>query len=372
VTITTGHVQLVDLKRQYASLKSEILEAVEAVLEDMNLFLGKNVTALEQEFAAFCGVKEAVGVGSGTEALYLALKAAGIGPGDEVITVSHTFIATANAVAATGATPVFVDIDPRTMTMDGSLVEAAVTSRTRALLPVHLYGRLADMDTLAAIAREYDLFLLEDACQAHGAEREGRRAGSFGGAGAFSFYYSKNLGAYGEAGMVTTDDAELAERVRLLRNHGSRVRYEHLVTGSNSRLDELQAAVLRVKLRRLEEWNRRRRELAAAYNRQLAGIEGLELPPLPEDGEHVFHLYAVRTPLRDSLQRALEAGGVSTGIHYPVPVHLQAAYAGLGYAPGLLPHTEAAAREVLSLPLFPELELEEVERVCAAVRDYFA
>jgi dTDP-4-amino-4,6-dideoxygalactose transaminase len=366
-------IPLVNLKRQHESLKDELLTALSSVVDSTNFFLGPNVSNLESEFAAYCGTSWAVGLGSGTDALFLSLKAADIGPGDEVITVSHTFAATAGAITMAGATPVFIDVDPKTYTMeDPSLIEAAITPRTRAIIPVHLYGQPAPMVEIMQVAERHGLFVLEDACQAHGAELDGERAGTLGHAAAFSFYCSKNLGAYGEAGMATTNDAALAERLRMLRNHGSEVRYEHILQGTNSRLDEMQAAILRVKLPHLEEWNERRRSLADAYTRALAGINGITLPEVRPGALPVWHLYVLRTQARDALLETLKQSGIGAGIHYPIPVHLQPAFSKYGHGEGSLPHTEAVAREIISLPLFPELTFQEVSYICGVIATFSA
>ena len=363
-------IEFVDLKRQYQPLRGEIMPRIEQVLNGMNLFLGENVYRLEEEFASYCGTRHAVGVGSGTDALHLALRAVGVGPGDEVITVSHTFFATAEAIVLAGGRPVFVDIDPETYTMDPSLIEGAITPRTKAIVPVHLYGHPVDMDPVISISRKYGLSVVEDACQAHGAEYKGAKAGSLGDAAAFSFYYSKNLGAYGEGGMVVTKDREIATRVQMLRNHGAKERYQHDLLGMNARLDEVQAAVLRVKLPHLDGWNAARRTWADEYSRRLSDLEEVVTPVAQPYAKHVFHLYVIRTPERDRLQKWLKSHGVSTGIHYPVPVHLQEACSGFGYSLGSLPETEAAAREILSLPMFPELTVDEVAYVCQTIRGY--
>jgi len=364
-------IELVDLKRQYSSLREQIIPQIEHVLSGMQLNLGENVQRLEEEFASYIGSRHAVGVGSGTDALVLALKALEIGPGDEVITVAHTFFATAEAILLCGARPVFVDIEPDTYTMDASRVEAAITPRTRAILPVHLYGQPADMDAITALARRHGLFVVEDACQAHGATYRGRRAGTLGDAAAFSFYCSKNLGAYGEAGMLVTDDEAIATRVQMLRNHGGKEKYRHAITGMNSRLDELQAAVLRVKLPHLDEWNVARRGWAAQYDRELGGLEEVVAPVTRPGAEHVYHLYVLRARDRDGLLDHLKRRGIAAGVHYPVPIHLQEASSDLGYSLGSLPQTESAAGEVISLPMFPELTAEEVGYVAQAVRDYY-
>lgn len=364
-------IPLVDLSAQYQLIKGEILSALSSALERMNLFLGENVRLFEQEFGEYCGTHHCVGVGSGTDALILALRACGVGPGDEVITVANTFIATVEAIHAVGAKPVLVDVEPDTCTLDPSQIEAAITSYTRAIVPVHLYGRLADLTSIVDVARRHSLLVVEDACQAHGASKDGRRAGAFGDVGCFSFYFSKNLGAYGEAGAVVTNNPEIAQRVALLRDHGSPSKYQHSVLGVNSRLDELQAAILRVKLRYLDRWNEQRRAHAATYNQLLSGL-GLRLPKIPNDGSHVFHLYVVRSDRRDALRTSLEGAGVATSIHYPIPVHLQPAWTAHGYRPCLLPVTEALAGQILSLPLYPEMTTSQIERVCACIRQALA
>ncbi len=366
------NVPLVDLKAQYAPLKDDILARMAEALDGMHLFLGPNVQALEREFAGFCGVPHAVGVSDGTAALQLALRACGIGPGDEVITVSHTFIATAEAIALIGARPVFVDVDPVTYTLDPAQLEARVTPRTRAVIPVHLYGQCADMGPILEVARRHGLRVIEDACQAHGARYRRARAGSLGDLAAFSFYYSKNLGAYGEGGMVTTGDDELARRLRMLRDHGSPERYRHEVVGMNARLDEVQAAVLRAKLPHLERWNALRRANAAHYDSLLARLEAVIPPAAAPYAEPVYHLYVIRARDRDGLQAWLRERGIGTGIHYPVPCHLQPAFRYLGYRPGDLPATEQAAGEILSLPMYPELRAEQRVYVAGAVHDYYA
>lgn len=353
-----------DLRPQYAAIREEIDAAVRRVLERGWFILGPEVEAFEAEFAAYCGARYAVGVGSGTEALHLALWACGVGPGDEVVTVAHTAVPTINAISLTGARPVFVDVDPVTYTMDPAAAAAAITPRTRALLPVHLYGHPADMAPLQALAQRHGLWLIEDAAQAHGAEYRGTRVGRLGHLAAFSFYPTKNLGAYGDGGMVVTDDAALAERLRLLRNYGQTDRYHHQVEGLNSRLDELQAAVLRVKLRHLEAWTAARRERAARY---AAGLPGVRTPTEAPGARHVYHLYPVHVPQRAQVQERLAAAGIGTLVHYPIPAHLQPAYAHLGVPRGALPVTERLADEELSLPMYAELPLEQVDYVAATL-----
>lgn len=360
-------VPFLDLAAPYEELRSGIDEAVQRVLSGGWYLLGAELRAFEEEYAAFCGARECIGVGNGLDALVLTLRAMEIGPGDEVIVPSNTFIASWLAVSQTGATPVPVEPDPRTYNLDPERIEAAVTARTRAIMAVHLYGQPADMDPIAEVAARHGLRVVEDAAQAQGARYRGRRAGALGHAAAWSFYPGKNLGALGDAGAVTTDDPELAERIRVLRNYGSRVKYVHEVAGVNSRLDELQAAVLRVKLGRLDEWNARRRAVVEVYDAALADAP-LVLPHVPEWAEPAWHLYVVRTPRRDELQRALAEAGIGTLVHYPTPPHLQGAYASLGMGPGSFPISEEIHREVLSLPIGPHLAVEDARWVAEAVR----
>jgi dTDP-4-amino-4,6-dideoxygalactose transaminase len=362
-------IPLVNLRKQYAPLKDEILSGIEHVFEGMQLFLGENVQALEKEFAQYCGAQYGIGVSDGTAALHIILRAMDIGPGDEVITVSHTFIATAEAILLTGATPVFIDIDPKTYLMDVNLVEAKITPYTKAILPVHLYGQTVDMGPLLEIASRYHLRVIEDACQAHGAEYWGRKAGSLGDAAAFSFYYSKNLGAYGEGGFITTNDPELYRRMRMIRDHGSERRYYHDLVGMNARLDEIQAVVLRAKLSHLDEWNELRRSHAALYNQLLQDTPAIT-PVECAENQPVYHLYVIRVPRRDELQSFLKEHGIFTGIHYPVPIHLQPAMKSLGYQQGDLPVTERAVMEILSLPMFAELTDEEIEFVANYTKSF--
>jgi dTDP-4-amino-4,6-dideoxygalactose transaminase len=361
-------IPLVDLKQQYQGLKEEILAEIGQALDGMQLFLGKNVQTFESDFAAYCGTESAIGVGSGTEALHLALRACGIGPGDEVITVSNTFFATVEAIVLVGARPVFVDIDPDTYNIDPSQIEGAITGRTRAIIPVHLYGHPADMDPILELARSHKIKVIEDACQAHGAEYKERRTGSLGDAGCFSFYFTKNLGAYGEAGMVTTSDPEIARQCRLLRDHGQDPKYYHSIYGLNSRLDELQAAVLKVKLAHLDKWTENRRSIAQAFNAGLPAsiVKPQEMPW----AKHVYHLYVVRTPYRDDLRAWLETKGISTGMHYPIPIHLQEAWRGDGGEDYDLPVTEKTIEEILSLPMYPELSSEEVKYICDCIQEF--
>ena len=360
-------VPFVDLAAELREIRGEIDREIGSVLDRANFILGDEVRGFEEEFAAYCGVRHAVGVGSGLDALTLALQAFGIGPGDEVITAANTFIATALAVSRVGAKPVFVDCAEHDFNLDAAAVEAAITPRTRAVIPVHLYGRLADMDAILEVARRRRLLVLEDAAQAHGAALRGRRAGSFGDAAAFSFYPAKNLGCAGDGGMVVTNDDRLAEHVRVLRHYGQRVKHRHDEIGTNSRLDTLQAAILRVKLPGLDRRNEARRAAAERYRERLSNLPIVLPSPPPEPGAHVHHLYVVRVPDRGRVQTRLGEAGIETGIHYPRPVHLQAAYGGLGLRRGAFPVAERLADEILSLPMFPSLSEAQVERVGAAL-----
>jgi dTDP-4-amino-4,6-dideoxygalactose transaminase len=362
-------VPFLDLKAHHDPLKAEFMAAISAVIDSGAFAGGPFVAKFEQEFAAFCGSKHAVGVGNGTDALWFALLALGVGPGDEVITVPHTFIATAEAISFCGAKPVFVDIDERTYTMDPRGLEQAITSRTKAIIPVHIFGQMADMEPILAIAREHDLPVIEDACQAHGAEYKGRKAGSLGVAGCFSFYPGKNLGAFGEGGGIVTDDLELAQKMRVLRDHGQARKYYHDVVGWNGRMDGIQSAVLSVKLRGLAENNARRREHARVYDRLLASVKAVITPAVADYAAHIYHIYAVRVKNRDKVLADLVQKGISCGIHYPVPLHLQAAYRSLGYGLGSFPVAEKCASEFLSLPMFPELTVAQIEAVVAALKD---
>lgn len=363
------NVPFVDLKIQYDGIKHEILPAVADVLDSAHFVLGKQVTLFEEEFAEFCQVPYGIAVNSGTSALHLALLAAGVGPGDEVITVPCTFVATVAAIVYSGATPVFVDVDPVTYTMDPSKIEGALSSRTKAILPVHLYGQPADMDPILDVARRHNLIVIEDAAQAHAAEYNGRRCGSIGDLGCFSFYPGKNLGAYGEGGLVTTKNPEFARTIRMLRDWGAERKYEHVLKGFNYRMEAIQGAVLRIKLRHLEKWTNARRDHAAAYNCLLSETE-LMLPTERKGSKHVYHVYPVRTPRRREFMEALGAQGIQTGIHYPIPVHLLPAYSDLGYARGAFPVSEQIADEEVSLPMFPELTEAQVESVGRAVFEF--
>jgi len=361
-------IPFLDLKAQYASIKGELDAAVLGVLASTQYILGEEVAAFEREFATFCGTKHAIAVNTGTSALHLALLAADVGPGDEVITVPFTFVASVSAICYTGATPVFVDIDPVTFTMDPAKLAAAITPRTKAILPVHLYGQMADMDKIMEIAALHGLPVIEDACQAHGAEYYGKRAGSIGVSGCFSFYPGKNLGACGEGGIVVTNDDAHMKKIRMLRDWGQEQRYHHVMKGFNYRMDGIQGAILRVKLRRLEDWTEARREHGRHYSSLLDGSSRVQAPTEAAWRRHVYHVYAVRCSDRESLQRDLTAEGIATGLHYPIPVHLQPAHRDLGYAVGDFPQSEAAAREVLSLPIYPEMTARQVEQVVAAIR----
>jgi dTDP-4-amino-4,6-dideoxygalactose transaminase len=361
-------IPFLDLKAQYRSIKDEIDRALLGVLESAAFVLGAEVSRFEEQFASYQAAAHAIGVNSGTSALHLALLAAGVGPGDEVITAPFTFVATVAAIRYTGATPVFVDIDPVSMTMNPRAMETAITSRTTVILPVHLYGQPADMQPIIAIAQRHGLKVIEDACQAHGAEYRGRRVGSIGDLAAFSFYPSKNLGAFGEGGAVTTGHESWARTIRMLRDWGQEQRYHHLIQGFNYRMDAFQGAILNVKLRHLDKWTDARRERAARYTQLLAG-SGVETPREMPYARHVYHIYAIRCLDRSALQQSLQQRGIQTALHYPIPLHLQPAYRDLGYREGQFPHAEAAAREVLSLPLYPEMPMEFVEQVAAAVCD---
>lgn len=367
--MTDPAVPMVDLKAQYERIRSELGPALERVLESTRFIRGEDCVRLEEEFAAYCGVAHACGVANGTDALILALRAYGVGPGDEVVTVANTFIATGEAILLNGARPVFVDVDPDTYTMDAARIERALTPRTKLLLPVHLYGHPADMDAILAVGDRHGLPVLEDAAQAHGASIGGRRAGALGHAACFSFYPGKNLGAYGDAGMVTSNDAAFIDRVRRMANHGGGAdKYDNVVLGTNSRLDSLQAAVLRVKLRHLEAWDAERRARVRAYDAALAGIPGLVTPREREGTRSAWHLYTVRLERRDAVQAHLGSRGIATAVHYPRPIHLQPAMASAGGRVGDLPVSERLSKEVLSLPLYPELPLEAVERIAREVR----
>jgi len=362
-----SRIPLVDLKAQYLTIKDEIDSAVQSVIDSTQFILGEQVLQFEEEFAAYCGARYCVSLHSGTDALQLALLTLGITSGDEVITTPHTFIATAEAISTCGARPVFVDIDPDTYNIDPRKIEPAITSNTKAIIPVHLYGQPCDMDPILQIAREHNLHVVEDAAQAHGAKYKGKRVGSLGSdVTTFSFYPAKNLGAYGDAGALVTDNSELAEQCRLLRNHGRHEKYRHLLAGYNMRMDAVQAAVLRVKLRHLDQWNQRRREIAAFYTEKLNVLE-IKLPVVLPETQPVWHQYVISTSDRDDLQDMLKGKDIESGIHYPIPLHLQPAYEALGYKTGDFPLTEGAADTVLSIPVFPELNESQMARITSTI-----
>jgi len=361
-------IPFVDLRAQYLGIKDEVDAAIQGVLDSCQFTLGPEVAAFEAEFAAYCGTRHGVGVNSGTSALHLALLAAGVGPGDEVITTPFTFVATVAAIHYAGARAVLVDIDPETYTLDPERLEPAITPRTKAVVPVHLYGQPAAMDQILAIAGAHSITVIEDACQAHGAEDRGRRVGGLGAMGCFSFYPGKNLGAYGEGGIVVTDDPELARKVRMLRDWGAETKYKHVLKGYNYRLESLQAAILRVKLRRLETWTEARRAAGRRYDALLAETQ-IAAPVEGRDVRHVYHVYAIRSRRRRELQAGLLARGIQTGIHYPLPVHLLPAYVDLGYGQGDFPHAERAAAEELSLPIYPELSPDDQARIVEALSE---
>ena len=361
-------IPLVDLKAQYESIEADIRGAISRVLEQAQFINGPEVARFEERFAEFCGCRYAIGVGSGTDALFLVLKALGIGPGDEVITTANTFIATAEAIVSVGAAPVFCDVDPIHFNMTARCLRASITPNTRAVIPVHIYGQPAPMTEIMDVAREHSIKVVEDAAQAHGAEYFGRRIGTWGDAAAFSFYPAKNLGAYGDAGAVVTNDENLANTVRMMKDHGRSQKYLHDFPGVNSRLDNLQAAVLGVKLPHMEEWNEARRSIAAVYDSDLAEFTWLTVPREIDGGRHVYHLYVVQSNRRDELMAHLANQGIATGIHYPAPLHLQPAFAFMGHRTGDFPVSEKLCNSVLSLPMYPELDDRQVARVVAAIR----
>ena len=364
----TKKLQFVDLKAQHAGIAAEVEAAIQRVVTNADFILGADVAAFESEFAKYCEAEHAVGLDSGMSALELGMRALGIGPGDEVITPAGSFIASSSAISFTGATPVWVDVDPRTYNIDPELLEAAITQRTKAIMAVHLYGQPADMDRMVEVADRHGLPVIEDACQSHGARYKGRRTGALGAFGAFSFYPSKNLGAYGDAGALTTNDAALAEKVRMMRNYGQRAKYDHVFLAWNRRLDTLQAAILRVKLPHLDAWNDSRRKIASLYEELLGGTAAT-LPYRRPDVEHVYHLYVIQVDDRDHVLSELGERGIGAGIHYPVPIHLQEAYRARGFGPGSFPVTEESARRILSLPMYPEMTEADVRRTADAVRE---
>jgi dTDP-4-amino-4,6-dideoxygalactose transaminase len=357
-------IPLVDLKAQYAGIKQEIDGAVHRVLDETDFINGSAVAEFEKSFAAYCGTRSAVGLANGTDALQLSLLALGIGHGDEVITAVNTFIATSEAISATGARPVFVDNDARTYTIDVTRIEEKITPRTRAIIPIHLYGQPAAMDVVNEIAGRHNLAVIEDAAQAHGASFKGKTVGTLGRLACFSFYPGKNLGAYGDAGAIASNDEALANKVRMLANHGRLKKYEHEIEGYNSRLDTLQAAILSVKLRHLQSWTEKRQQHAAAYTKLLAGATEIVTPFVHPDASHVYHLYVVRVQQRERVQQALKEAGIATGIHYPIPLHLQPAYKHLGIPAGSFPVAERFANEILSLPMYPELTADQIVFIC--------
>jgi dTDP-4-amino-4,6-dideoxygalactose transaminase len=360
------NIPLVGLFDQYQTIKPEIDAAIENIITKSAFVGGEEVRNFEAEFAAYCETKACVGVGNGTDAIYLTLRALGVGPGDEVITVAQTFIATSEAISMTGARPVFVDIKDDTMLMDPALLEQAITPRTKVIVPVHLYGQTCDLDAIMEIADRHGLKVIEDAAQAHGARWRGRRAGSIGDAACFSFYPGKNLGAFGDGGAVVSQDEDLIERIRMLANHGRLEKYTHKMEGVNSRLDGLQAAILRVKLRHLDEWNQSRRRHADFYFETLSGSE-LRMPVVDENAQPVWHLFVVRVSDREAFQQKLKDEGIATGVHYPIPLHLQPAYEYLEIPLGSLPVTEQVSREVVSLPMYPELTEEQLAKVAGSI-----
>jgi len=362
-------IPFVDLKAQYDSIKDEIDEAIQNVLNNTSFIMGEELKKFEEEFARFCDVKYGIGVANGSDALILALRACGIGEGDEVITVPNTFIATTEAITHVGGKIVFVDIDPKTYTIDVSKIEEKITEKKKAIIPVHLYGQPADMGPIMELAKKHNIKIIEDAAQAHGAAYKGKKVGSIGDAGCFSFYPGKNLGAYGDAGMVVTNSEEIAEKIKLLRNHGRIIKkYEHEIEGYSSRLDNLQAAILRMKLRHLNKWNESRRKNAKRYNELLSNVSGIITPYEADYAKHVYHLYVIRTENRDKLREELKSKGVVTGIHYPIPLHLQPAYKYLGYKEGDFSITERASQEILSLPMFAELTDEQIGEIVKLIK----
>lgn len=365
--------KFVDLTAQYKTIKKEIDLAIKKVINNGQFILGKEVEKLEKEIAKFCGTKYAIGVNSGTDALFLSLKALNIGPGDEVITVPFTFIATAEVIANCGAKPVFVDINPETFNIDASKIEKAITKNTKAIIPVHLFGQMADMDEIMDVAQKHNLYVIEDAAQAVGAEYKGRKAGTIGDLGCLSFFPSKNLGAYGDAGMVITNNKKLAEKIRLFRTHGSSLKekYLNLVLGTNSRLDALQAAILRVKLRHLSKWNKKRGEKALYYSKALREVGDIIVPTIGSNRNHIFHQYTIRTKQRDKLQKYLKEKGIPTMIYYPLPLHLQPAFKYLDYKSGDFPISEKVAREVISLPIYPELSQRDQDFIIKKIKEFY-
>lgn len=364
-------VPFVDLKRQYKSIKNEIDRAIKKVIDSSSFILGKEVKNFEEKFANYCNTKHCIGVSSGTDALYLALKALDVGYGDEVITVSNTFIATALAISKCGTKPVIVDCS-YDYNIDVTKIESVITEKTKAIIPVHLYGQPADMSPILEIAKKYNIKVVEDASQAHGALYNGKKVGGIADVACFSFYPAKNLGAYGDAGAITTNDKKIYEKIRLLRDYGQKRKYIHNIKGYNCRLDELQASILKIKLKYIDKWNKQRRENASYYNQLLSNIEGIITPKERNNAKHVYHLYVIRTKFRDELLKFLKSKSISTGIHYPIPIHLQLAYSDLGYKKGSFNLAEKYANMILSLPMFPELSQEEIEHIANEIKKFYS
>lgn len=364
------NIPLVDLKKQYKKIKKEVGSSIQKVLNSTHFIMGDECNEFEKEFARFCKVKYAVGVGNGLAALELGMRALGIGPGDEVLTPVNSFMASSSSISFTGAKPVFVDCFEDTFNIDVKKAEKAITRRTKAIMPVHLYGQLADMEAILELAKKYKLFVVEDACQAHGASFKGKRAGSFGDIAAFSFYPGKNLGGYGDGGMIVTNETKLAEKIKIMRNYGQKEKYHHIYLAWNSRLDTIQAAVLRVKLKYLNGWNQKRLKYAKLYNKYLNGLP-ITTPKIFSNYTHIFHLYVIRVKEREKLAKYLAAKGISTGLHYPVPIHLQEAYASLGYKKGDFPVVEKLASEILTLPLFPEMTEKEIRYISKQISNFY-
>lgn len=365
------NISFIDFKREHCEIGQEVQEAIKRVLKSGWYILGNEVLELEKEFAAYCGVKYAIGVANGMESLEIALKILGIGKGDEVITASNSAAATALAISNVGANPVFVDIDPVSYNLDPRKIIPKITKKTKAILPVHLFGQAAEMDEILKIAKKYNLKVIEDACQAHGALYKGKKVGSFGDIGCFSFYPTKNLGAYGDGGMLLSNDKGAAEQAKMMRNYGQSDRYHHLIKGLNSRLDELQAAILRVKLKYLDEWNKKRRYFADLYNKRLKTIREIELPRESTGNYHIYHLYVIRTKGREKLQRYLKAKDVQTLIHYPLPIYQQEAYRELKFKKNTCPIAESYSEQIFSLPLYPQLKEKEAEKICYFIHKFF-
>jgi len=363
-------IPLVDLKAGYEPIKNDVLQAISTVFDGMQLFLGPNINEFEREFASFNGSKYCATVANGTDAILIALKALGVGQGDEVITTSHTFFATIEAIVLSGAKPVFADIHPMTYCINPDLIAEKITPGTKAIIPVHLYGHPCDMDKIMEIARRHDLFVIEDTAQAHGALYNGKKCGTFGNMGSFSFYYTKNLGCYGEGGGIITDNEDAFNYSKLFRNHGQQTKYEHMIVGTNNRIDEIQAAILRIKLKFLDEMNAKRRQIAKKYN-ELLKETPLILPEERDGCSHVFHLYVIRSKHRDELQKFLSDAGIGTGIHYKIPAHLQRACDNLNYKKGDLPVTEQVCDEILSLPIYPELKDEQIEHIASKIKEFY-